>query len=89
MTTQTADYTVQTGDGTIFADAGSSAITVTLPSAVAGRTIKIKKIDTTTNDVIIVGVSGATIDGAANRIADVPYQYIELQSDGTNWYVMN
>ena len=86
--TETANYTVVDGDVSILVDASSNAVTVTLPAPSVGRVVRVKKIDTTTNSMVIDG-AGATIDGAATRTTTVAYQSFLVQSDGTNWFIMN
>ena len=86
--TETSNYTVVDGDVSILVDASSNTVTVTLPAPSEGRVVRLKKIDTTTNSMVIDG-AGATIDGAATRTTSVAYQSFLVQSDGTNWFIMN
>lgn len=70
---------------TIFA---SSALTLTLPDAVAniGRRYRIKSL--TTGQVNIVPQSGQSIDGdTTGIIISFKYNMAELVSDGSNWYI--
>ena len=86
LTTQTGNYNVTATD-TVLVDASGNT-TVRLPTPVLGKKLVIKKIDTTTNNVVIDG-NGATIDGAATRTTAVAYQTFVVQSDGTNWFIIN
>ena len=88
LRTETSDYTAVDTDGTILVDASSNTVTITLPTPSLGRKLMLKKIDNSRNLVTISG-GAALIDGAATRATDIPYQSFLLQSDGTNWYIMN
>jgi len=89
-TTKTADYTVTEGDGTIFCDATSGAITITLlPAATLnGHTLNIKKIDSSANAVTIAADGSETIDGSSTVINTIQWANIAIQSDGSNWYIL-
>ena len=89
ISTQTANYTILATDGTILVDATGGAVTITLPTPVSGKKYIVKKIDTSANNVTIATTGGATIDGAATQTTGVAYQTYVLQSDGTNWYIIN
>lgn len=71
----------------IRADASSGAFTLSLPTAVGngGKSIKIKKTDSTYNAVTINAVGGELIDAATTTKLTVPYDYIDVISDGTKW----
>jgi len=73
----------------ILVDANSSALTMTLPSAVgiAGRTYTIKKIDSSANTVTINTTSSQTIDTGTTSYLNSQSQYINVISDGAGWYV--
>lgn len=69
----------------------ASNISVTLPNPVgiAGKKIKLKKINgSTTSLMTILPFASETIDGdPAYRMA-IPFHVVELMSDGTNWNVI-
>lgn len=71
----------------IRADGSVGGFTLSLPTAVgnAGKSIKIKKTDTTYNNITINAVGGELIDGATTTKLTVPYDYIDVISDGTKW----
>jgi len=75
----------------ILADATANDITVTLPSAATSLDVPytIKKIDNTTNIVIIEGDGGDTIDNDLNQVIRDQYEGITMVSDGAEWYVVN
>lgn len=73
---KTADYTVEDGIDTIFCDATSGDIAITLPSASANidRIIGMVKRDVSANKVTCNGQEATT-----------QYKSLKMQSDGTNW----
>jgi hypothetical protein len=70
----------------IGASASGGNITVTLPSASGntGLTYIIKKTDATGNTCTVVG----TIDGTTNYVLSTQYQYVQVASNGTDWYII-
>jgi len=85
ISTQTVNYTITSTDSTILAD---GAITITLPSAsgIAGRQYTIKNISSST---VTVASNGGTIDDSTTLSLTSDNEAITVQSDGTNWYVIN
>ncbi len=86
--TVTTTYTITNQDSTILAG-GTTAYTVTLPTAVGikGRQYTIKN-TTTTLSTITVASAGGTIDTAASVALSSANEAITVQSDGTNWWVI-
>jgi len=86
-----ANYTILDNDGyhTILVSTGASQRTITLPAVAnnSGRKIFIKKTDSGAGTVLIDTPGAETIDGAAQNILTQQYSYVELLSDGTNWFV--
>lgn len=85
-----SNYTATIMDGTLLVDASSGDVVITLPmasSANKGLRLSIKKIDTSINNLIIIAESG-TIDGAANKTTNVPWQGYIVQSNGAGWFVV-
>lgn len=75
------DYTVLCN-----ATSGNIAVDVTSwPASYPGLIHIIKKTDASANTVTIDPSSTPTIDGAANVVLTAQWQYIMIQSDGTNW----
>lgn len=94
--TITGNYSVAVTDHTILANAASGALTVTLPNADkanyydnadVGLLFRIKKIDSSSNDVTVTASSG-DLDGNSTVTLSTPNQYIVVQSDGTNWWLV-
>lgn len=84
----TANYTVLTTDSTVLFDTTGQNLTVTLPNAtlVTGKILNIRKDDTSANTLtiapqIIVGGTLATV------VLNYP-KTIKVQSNGTNWIVI-
>jgi hypothetical protein len=72
-------------------DATSAGITATLPTAAAmsGRRLALKKIDASTNTVVIDGASAETIDGATTKTLTAQYDAVEILSNGSAWHILN
>lgn len=83
------DYTVGPVS-VIFVDASVDDVTLTMPSArfSRGHVFHMKKIDSTGNFLIIVGVDGETIDGSANQQINTQNTIVSVTSNGTNWFIL-
>jgi hypothetical protein len=91
IATKNNAYTLTTLDHTILANANTTPFTLTLPSAAtsgSGRAYTIKKIDATANTVTISTTSAQTIDGASTFTINTAYSGVNLQSDGSNWWII-
>lgn len=90
ITTKTSDYTITSADNMILVDASAGDVTVTLPTAVgiSGVEYVIKKIDSSSNFVIIEGNGSQTIDGETDQRTDGQYTSITVVSNGTNWFIV-
>jgi hypothetical protein len=95
-TVTTLEYTGDTsgalgsfaGPHVVLVSAASVAnYTLTLPVAVQGRQVTIKKTDATTNTLTIAG-GGRLIDGASTAVMRVQYESITVVSDGINWFII-
>jgi hypothetical protein len=71
---------------TILVDASSNQVTITLPSAVGynGSAIEIKRVDSSSNLVIVDGFTTQTIDGNSTINVYANGASTVLRSDGTN-----
>jgi len=69
----------------VIANATSGVITVTLPAAVSGGWVRVKKIDSSPNAVTVVRPSGQ-IDNLSSVSITVQWQSQDFASDGTTWY---
>lgn len=75
----------------ILVNASSSDLTLTLPTASLSsyRQYIIKKIDSSSNKVIISGSNAELIDGAGGKSINTQYQTITLISDGIDqWFIL-
>ncbi|MGZ3774153.1 MAG: beta strand repeat-containing protein, partial [Pseudobdellovibrionaceae bacterium] len=91
LTSKSANYTITSSDSVVIGNASGGAITITLPSAasIAGRQYTIKKVDSSSNAVIVATTSSQTIDGITTANLVSQYQLLTVISDGTNWIVTN
>ena len=86
--------TVTTGQGiahdVVLADASASAVTLVLIPAAQffDREMRIKKIDTSANKVLLATSGAEKIDGTATVTIAAQYDVMRLISDGMNWYKM-
>lgn len=89
--TVTSGYNTTINDYTILADATGGAFSINLLAAasVPGIIYNIKKIDNTTiNAVTVQANGGELIDGQNTQILTDQYTNIEIQSDGTSWWIL-
>ncbi len=87
---KTTTYTASATDSTLTADATSATFQITLPTAasIAGRQYTIKRINAANN--VTVGCNGAeTMDGATTKTLGSQWAAITVQSNGTNWVIVN
>ncbi len=89
-TTVSSNTTLGSGHYIVFVDASGGSRTITLPSAssLRGRQYIIKKIDSSSNAVIISPQSGQTIDGQSSLSLTTQYECVTIVSDGTNWQII-
>jgi hypothetical protein len=83
IVSKTAAYTILPTDGTVFVDATSAAVSITLPAVkYAGHEVKVVKTDASANAVTLVG----TISGATNPTLAAQYNKARFETSGTAWY---
>jgi len=85
----TQNHTATAADHTIFANATSTNITVTLPTAanIIGRQYIIKRVDSSGNSVTIDPDGSETIEGASSKSL-TDQRSIVIQSDNSNWWIV-
>lgn len=84
--TKTANYTIGIYDYYIRVSCSTVDINITLPTApTIGTTFVIKKIDSTTKKVSIIG----TVDGLTTQALTEQYDTITVTYNGTNWDIIN
>lgn len=86
----TDHHTISASNHTVLVDAASKPIGVQLPSAsdTKNAIFVVKKIDSSSNAVTIMAVSGDTIDGSVSRSFNSQYATLRIQTDGENWWVV-
>ena len=91
VVTKTGNYTASINDDTILCNASVSSFSVLLPSASIrlGKIYNIKKIDSSSNGIIIDPSGTETIEGNAILSIQNQWDYYVLQSDGVNWIVLS
>ncbi|GIV35198.1 MAG: hypothetical protein KatS3mg031_2733 [Chitinophagales bacterium] len=74
----------------ILADATNGAMQVKLPPAatVTGRIYTIKKTDSSANAITINPDGVETIDGVLTPTLNVQYDFLQIVSDGTQWFII-
>ena len=90
VTTVAGSYTAAEF-ATILVNNSAADATITLPSASSAseRIYNIKKIHSgETYKVIIDGNSSETIDGATTYNLYIQYESVKIQSDGSNWHIL-
>lgn len=90
MRSVNASGAIGIGDQVVLADATSGAITLNLPRAntVAGRSLYVKKIDATGNQVVLDGDQAELIDGIATFALVAQHEVVKIFSDGKNWHII-
>jgi hypothetical protein len=87
---KSTNYTVTTSDRDkiIVVDSSGGNKTITLPAAATagdGFIVRVKKMDTSSNLVLIQGNAAENIDGANYTALTQSYEYVTLTCDGTQW----
>ena len=86
-----SNHTILSTDHIELVDADDEDITITLPaiaSTQAGRQIRVKKTDSTSNQVIVDGNGSETIDGALTKTLISENQGMMIINDGTEWKLL-
>ncbi len=91
LVTKTANYTATGADHTILCDTTSAGFTITLPAAASnsGRIYVIKKTSADANNVTIDPNASELIEGAATFVFNTQNMSIEIQSNGTGWFIIS
>lgn len=89
VTTITGSKALTGVNYTVLAD-NSSDIGITLPTAAAntGRIYFIKKISTNTNTVTVLPSGSDKIDGSPSYVINSANKCIQIQSNGSSWYIL-
>lgn len=87
---KTTTYTMLPEDDAVLCDASGGAFTVTLKTAVSmsGRSVWIKKTDSSGNAVTLDGDGSETIDGSTTQVISSQHVTLSIYSDGTQWWII-
>lgn len=91
VATKTANASISNIEHVILGNATSGQITLTLPTinSAANQQYIIKKIDASSNKVIISASVNETIDGNSGYSISTQYETLTVVSDGsTGWYIL-
>lgn len=90
ITSVSVNTTLNATHRTLIVNATSANITVTLPAAATctRREYIILKSDSSANTVTIDGNASETINGSLTQTISSQYDFIKVQSDGSNWYII-
>jgi hypothetical protein len=90
VTQVSTNYTALVTDDVILVNATGGTVTVTLPPASgnSGKVYQIKKIDSSSNTVVIDGNGSETIDDALTLTTTVQYEAFTIVCDGTEWWII-
>lgn len=76
----------------VIADTSSQIVVLSLPSSSGsgwiGQTFTVKKIDTSINSVFLSGINGDRIDGQFTYEITHPFESVQVQSNGSGWYII-
>ncbi|RLG66802.1 hypothetical protein DRN89_00110 [archaeon] len=81
-----SDYSASSNEF-VLADASAGAITISLPSPSANARVAVKKIDSSTNEVV-VDAGTSKIDGVTTKTLKTQYEAYEFYCDGSEWYIL-
>lgn len=87
INTYTGNYTVLTSNCFLRADCTSNPVMFTLPpvATATGRIFYFKKVDATSNAMIIMGSGSDTIDGSNTQMTTTQYETFSIISNGSTW----
>lgn len=82
--------TILNTDCTVRADCSSAPVTLQLPTAApgSGLVFNLKKVDNSSNAMIVQADGVETIDGSITAPVNVQYQTLTIQSNGTSWDII-
>jgi len=88
--TVNADTILDDNYDIVLVDASGANRLITLPTAASAKFKRVicKKIDAVGNTVTLAANGAETIDGAANVVLSNQYEEVEVESNGTAWYII-
>lgn len=72
---------------TYHVDTSANEIAVTLPLAIQGNAVNIKKISEDGNPIRVLPRNGALIQGATELLITDQWDTVTLYDDGVNWFI--
>lgn len=90
VNTYTTTQVLTVANDVVLLDATSGAFTVTLPTAIGntGKTIKLRRTDSTLANVITIACTGGqTVGGTSTKPMHTIDEMYEVVSNGTNWLI--
>lgn len=90
LSSSTFGATLGQNDYTYVVNVTGGSVTVNLPDASSNinKIYIIKKSDASANTVTIDPFSSQTIDGSATYTLLLQWKFVQVQSDGANWYII-
>jgi len=89
-TTITTSTSLTASHNVVLVDASSGVVTVTLPAVATngGRKYHIKKIDSSSNNVVVDGTASETVDGDLTQTMTLQYESLTVVNDGSEWFII-
>jgi hypothetical protein len=77
-------------DDLILVNTSGGIVTINLPAAASalGKKYYIKKIDSSSNNMVLDPNGAETIDGASTKTSNVQYEAFTIVCDGTTWWLV-
>jgi hypothetical protein len=90
INTLTGDTLLTLNNYTVLVDCSLGDIIITLPETtnIYGKLFNIKKIDSSSNNLLINTSNNKTIDGELEQIITTQNNSITIQTDGNNWFII-
>jgi len=99
IVSKSADYTALAADQQIVVDASGGDVDITIPDSSSdeelysttlnyGKIYNIKKADSSSNSVTLLRIGTQTIDGYTQVALTTGGESIQIQTDGTKWYIV-
>ena len=88
LVAKSSNYTIGAHDHTIIASGSGTTITLPTAAGISGRAYTIKRVDGS-NSISIATTSSQTIDSSTTLSLSSNYEAVTVQSDGSNWQVVN
>jgi hypothetical protein len=87
---KTSDYTAVVEDSLVLVNASAGPVVIRLPSAVgiAGKSLIVKKLDSTPTPVTIAAYGHETVEGETAVSMNAKGTALSFASDGSNWHLV-